>query len=68
MSDPRFPVSGDAPYMQVLKGDTWFMRMPFWQKYKRHFDKGSFKPVMHAMLLVGIVGYTLDFFVHLRCE
>lgn len=68
MADPRFPVSGDAPYMQVLKGDTWLMRMPFWQNYKRHFDKGSFRPVMHAMLVIGVVGYTLDYFQHLRCE
>eukprot|EP00967_Tisochrysis_lutea_P079126 scaffold108084_cov29-Tisochrysis_lutea.AAC.8 len=68
MSDPRFPATGDAPYMKVLKGDTFLMRMPFWQNYKKYFDKGSFRPVVHAMLVIGVVGYTLDFFQHLRCE
>ena len=64
--DPRFPATGEAPYMSVLKGDTFFART-FPNYKKMFFDKGSFRPVVHAMLVVGFIGYTLDYFQHLRC-
>ena len=64
--DPRFPAPGEAPYMSVLKGDTFFART-FPNYKKMFFDKGSFRPVVHAMLVVGFIGYTLDYFQHLRC-
>ncbi|EOD35757.1 hypothetical protein EMIHUDRAFT_455270 [Emiliania huxleyi CCMP1516] len=65
--DPRFPATGEAPYMSVLKGDTFFART-FPNYKKMFFDKGSFRPVVHAMLVVGFIGYTLDYFQHLRFE
>eukprot|EP00310_Coccolithus_braarudii_P017890 CAMPEP_0183331118 /NCGR_PEP_ID=MMETSP0164_2-20130417/522_1 /TAXON_ID=221442 /ORGANISM="Coccolithus pelagicus ssp braarudi, Strain PLY182g" /LENGTH=81 /DNA_ID=CAMNT_0025499497 /DNA_START=22 /DNA_END=267 /DNA_ORIENTATION=+ len=64
--DLRFPSSGTAPYMKVLKGELPIQTWSFAKSYKKYFDKGSIRPVLHVCMFMGILGYTLDFNRHLK--
>ena len=68
LDTPRFPKAGTPAYLSLLKGDVNILKWNWVQDYQKHFKTGSFKPVMHAMLIIGTVGYTLDYWQHLRCE
>lgn len=68
MADPRFPATGDGAYMKLLKGDTWFLRNTYVQRYKKlYFDTGSFRPVLHIIIGVGLIGYGLEYWQHGQC-
>mmetsp|Transcript_41272 Transcript_41272/g.96470 ORF Transcript_41272/g.96470 Transcript_41272/m.96470 type:complete len:83 (-) Transcript_41272:576-824(-) len=66
--DLRFPSSGTAPYMKVLKGELPIQQWGFAKSYKQYFDKGSIRPVLHVCMFIGVLGYVFDFQRHLKYE
>ena len=66
LCDLRFPSSGTAPYMKVLKGELPIQQWGWAKAYKENFDKGTIRPVFHVCLFIGVLGYTLDYARHLR--
>lgn len=57
----------DPPYLQALKGEMPIMKMGWFQNYKATFiDTGRFRPVVHIIVGIMTIGYTLEFFTHLR--
>merc|ERR1712060_169922 len=68
MGDPSFPSSGTPPYLKALKGELPMQQWGFAQNYKKFFDTGSVRPLFHICIFVGVVGYTLDYWRHLRFE
>ena len=53
LDTPRFPKAGTPAYLSLLKGDVNILKWNWVQDYQKHFKTGSFKPVMHAMLIIG---------------
>lgn len=59
----------DPPYMQALKGEMPIMKMGWFKSYKASFiDAHRFRPVVHVITGIMCLGYTLEYFHHLRRE
>ena len=57
----------DPPYLQALKGEMPIMKMGWFQSYKAAFiDTGRFRPIVHIIVGIMTIGYTLEFATHLR--
>ncbi len=57
---------GDLPYLRALKGEMWYQKMGWHQSYMDKWIKpGLFRPIMHVMGFVMILGYALEY-PHLR--
>ena len=61
--------SMDPPYLQALKGEMPIMKMGWFKSYKAAFiDAHKFRPVVHVITGIMCLGYTLEYFHHLRRE
>ena len=59
----------DPPYLQALKGEMPIMKMGWFKSYKANFiDAHRFRPVVHIITGIMCLGYTLEYFHHLRRE
>ena len=59
----------DPPYLQALKGEMLIMKMGWFKSYKANFiDAHRFRPVVHVITGIMCLGYTLEYFHHLRRE
>ena len=59
----------DPPYLQALKGEMPIMKMGWFKSYKANFiDANRFRPVVHIITGIMCLGYTLEYFHHLRRE
>ena len=59
----------DPPYLQALKGEMPIMKMGWFKSYKASFiDAHRFRPVVHVITGIMCLGYTLEYFHHLRRE
>ena len=59
----------DPPYLQALKGEMPIMKMGWFKSYKANFiDAHRFRPVVHVITGIMCLGYTLEYFHHLRRE
>jgi len=57
----------DPPYLQALKGEMPIMKMGWFQNYKAAWiDTGRFRPIVHIIVGIMTIGYTLEFATHLR--
>ena len=55
--------------MQALKGEMPIMKMGWFKSYKASFiDAHRFRPVVHVITGIMCLGYTLEYFHHLRRE
>ena len=59
----------DPPYLQALKGEMPIMKMGWFKSYKANFiDAHRFRPVVHIITGIMCLGYTIEYFHHLRRE
>ena len=59
----------DPPYLQALKGEMPIMKMGWFKSYKASFiDANRFRPVVHIITGIMLLGYTLEYFHHLKGE
>ena len=59
----------DPPYLKALKGEMPIMQMGWFKSYKAAFiDTSRFRPVVHVIVGIMTIGYTIEFFSHLRRE
>lgn len=57
----------DPAYLKGLKGEMPIQKTAWFKWYSESFMKtGKFRPVVHVISGVMIIGYTMDFFKHLR--
>lgn len=57
------------PFFQTLKGEGTLGKMGWFQNYhKTHFVGGTGRPLVHVCLLLGVVGYTMEYVFHLQYQ
>mmetsp|Transcript_25286 Transcript_25286/g.58568 ORF Transcript_25286/g.58568 Transcript_25286/m.58568 type:complete len:126 (+) Transcript_25286:52-429(+) len=60
------------PFFKNLKGEGMIFKIPFWSDYHTKYfiggkkGVGTGRPIVHACLLIGCVGYTLEYLSHLQ--
>lgn len=57
------------PFFQTLKGEGVLGKMGWFQSYhKAHFVGGTGRPLVHVCLLIGAIGYTMEYAYHLQYQ
>lgn len=57
------------PFFLTLKGESMLGKMAWFQNYhKAHFVGGTGRPLVHACLLIGTIGYTIEYVYHLQYQ
>ena len=60
-------MSETPAYLKGLKGEMPIQQMGWFKNYKAAFiDTGRFRPVVHIITGIMVLGYTMDFAFHLR--
>jgi hypothetical protein len=56
------------PFFKVLKGEGTLGKMAWFADYhKAHFVKGTGRPLVHVCLMIGAIGYAIEYTYHLQC-